>query len=277
MARHKLAPSLPESVKDRLVDEELDQRLDALALRQNVSALPWWLASASRSAGGLYTAYGTLEIHRDLGGWTVKRDEAALVHARSAPHEAIFSKQRTAMATALVHLTDGFGDTVAIKDGLWWDIQQPAAEYTTLQPSIELDVDTSITDDHEWGRRRLKQLLETSKLSASPEDENLIAAIRSRSRWAAFTPPPWNKLAHGYFQLHTPYCTLIVRRLIGWTVERDGMPLVWFHSGERLIFDKLEHAKTIALIHARDTEQIQPVDGTRWSEAGRQPTKLQPN
>ena len=111
MARNKLAPWLGQLLKNRLVDEELDQKLDALALRWKVSALPWWRAMHSSSDRGLNTAYGTLEwwramhsssdrglntaygtleIRRDLGGWTATRGEAALVHIRSLPRLLFF-------------------------------------------------------------------------------------------------------------------------------------------------------------------------------------------
>jgi hypothetical protein len=72
------------------------------------------------------------------------------------------------------------------------------------------------------------------------------------------------KQAHGYYELKTPYGLLVVRRLIGWTAERDGAPLVWFVGDEKIIFGKLEHAKTSALVHARDYGGMHFLDGTRW-------------
>jgi hypothetical protein len=256
-----------ELVKDQLIDENLDHKLDALALRQQVrSAIPWWYSSYSKYDIGLHTAYGTLKINRDLGGWTATRDNWPLVHARSLPKPAIFVKQRTAMAAALVHLTDGFGNTVASKDGLWWDIRRPAASQVTARPPFKLDADTSVSDDHEWGFQQLKRLIERSGLAAYPADENLLVDLRRRSRQWSLALPMWSKLAHGYFQLHTPYGTLIVRRQIGWTVERNGSRLVWssYSRTEKAIFDNLENAKTAALVHARDIGANVYLDGTRW-------------
>ena len=56
--------------------------------------------------------------------------------------------------------------------------------------------------------------------------------------------------------------------MIGWTVERDGVPLCWTVFGGKVIFDKLEHAKISALVHARDFGyDIRFLDGTRWINA----------
>lgn len=266
MARQKLSPWPMKLVKDQLIDEKLDHKLDALALRQQVrSAIPWGYNIHSKWDMGLHTAYGALEINRDLGVWTATRDNWPLVHARSLSKPAIFARQRTAMAAALVHLTDGFGSTVPSNDGLWWDIRRPAASQVIPQPPVKLDVDTSVSDDHEWGYQQLEQLIKRSGLAASPDDKNLLVDLRCRSSQWFLAPPVWSKLAHGYFELRTPYGTLVVRRLIGWTVERNGAPLVWRLSGRKVIFDKLENAKVSALIHARDIGANFYPDGTRWA------------
>jgi hypothetical protein len=55
--------------------------------------------------------------------------------------------------------------------------------------------------------------------------------------------------------------------MIGWTVERNGLPLVWFCTGKRVIFDKLEDARTSALVHMADEgANVRYRDGTRWGE-----------
>jgi hypothetical protein len=58
---------------------------------------------------------------------------------------------------------------------------------------------------------------------------------------------------------------LVVRRLVGWTVERNDTPLVWAMDGERVIFDKLEHAKTIALACVQ-TYIDGRISGVRWGK-----------
>jgi hypothetical protein len=55
--------------------------------------------------------------------------------------------------------------------------------------------------------------------------------------------------------------------MIGWTVERNGLPLVWWCSGSKVIFDKLDDAKTSALVHVADLgAYVRYPDGTRWGE-----------
>ena len=103
---------------------------------------------------------------------------------------------------------------------------------------------------------------------ASAPDKNLLLALDALARSWQLPPPTWTKRAEGHFELNTPYGVLTVRRLVGWTVERNAVPLCWFHPEERLIFDKLEHAKISALAHARDFGDERFGDGTRWDKSG---------
>jgi hypothetical protein len=211
----------------------------------------------------LYTPYGTLEVWPGFG-LTVERDGTPLVHARS-PRAAVFTGAPAAKACGLVHLMDGFGDAPPYKDGLWWDIKRPTAEHS-IQASCDFVVDPSLPDDHEWGRQRLDRLLKESAATASAADENLLLDLGAVARSWQLLPPTWTKRAHGCFELNTPYGILVVRRLVGWTVELNGRPLVWAVGSEKVIFDKLEHAKTSGLAHAPDYGDIRFVDGTWWDK-----------
>src|SRR5205823_11323980 len=137
------------------------------------------------------------------------------------------------------------------------------------QSPVDFNVDISSSDDHEWGQQRLNSLLKESTAEVSAADENLLLDLEAAARSWQLRLPEWTKRAHGYYHLNTPYGHLVVRRLIGWTVERNGVPLTWFCvcSGNTVIFDKLEHAKTSALLHARDRGLAFSFrDGTRWRE-----------
>jgi hypothetical protein len=120
--------------------------------------------------------------------------------------------------------------------------------------------DCGTADDHEWGLPELSRLL-TSPHIGSPEDELLIRITRNNASWLS-PCPEWTRREQGWYELKTPCGVLTVRRMIGWTVERDGMPLVWSLYGQRVIFDKLERAMTAAWVHA---EEEGPVgDDLRW-------------
>jgi hypothetical protein len=183
----------------------------------------------------------------------------------------LFTRLDAAKAAGLVHLHDGFGSEARYNDGLWWKTDRPAVGQHVLQPPADFLGDPSISDDHEWGRRRLDSLLKKSVARASAADENLELDLEAVARSWQLPPPTWTKQGHGYYELNTPYGLLVVRRLIGWTTERNGAPLVWFLDGEKVIFDKLEHAKTSALVHARAYRDSRFVDGTRWSEPADNP------
>jgi hypothetical protein len=264
MARRKFKRVIMEYIKDQLVDEYLEEKMVAVAQRGDIAAIRWQSQTRNGEPYWLRTPYGELEIWCGFRGcWKVERDGAPLVHARS-PHEALFTSIPAAKAAGLVHLPDGFGNDAPYNDGLWWNIKRSTPEQPVRQAPSEFPVDPTISDDHEWGRQRLDSLLKesTAKASASYEDWELDLEAVARS-WQLRTPK-WTKQAHGYYELKTPYGLLVVRRLIGWTVERNGAPLVWFLGDEKIIFDKLEHAKTSALVHARDYGDRHFPDGTRW-------------
>lgn len=250
--------------KDQLVEETLENRMHALSQRSEVAALPWQHENYAGMNMRLHTAYGELEIVRLFGCFIVTRDGTSLVHVRSRC-EAVFTRLSAAKAAGFVHLSDGFGDAATYEDDLCWDIRRPAAERPVAQ-TMDAPVDPSLPDAREWGRQRLEALLKGSVPTASAADENLLLDLEAVARSWQLPPPTWTKRAHGYYQLNTPYGLLVVRRLIGWTVERDGTSLVWAPAGKKVIFDKLEPAKTSALVHARDVGVSGFLDGTRWDE-----------
>ena len=264
MAQRKLSRVTMQFVKDQLVDERLNYKFDAVAQRQEIAAIRWQHKNYAGKYTRLHTPYGKLEVCHDWGGWMVRRDGAPLVHTRS-PRPVNFASQRVAKAGGLVHLMDGFGDAPPYKDGLWWDIKRPTAEHSVQIPD-DFAVDPSLSDDHECGRQRLDQLLKESAATASAADENLVLDLEAVARSWQLPPPTWTKRAHGCFELNTPYGILVVRRLVGWTVELNGRPLVWAVGSEKVIFDKLEHAKTSGLAHAPDYGDIRFVDGTWWDK-----------
>jgi hypothetical protein len=263
MAQRKLTRITMQFVKDQLVDERLNYKFDAVAQREDIAAIRWVNRTRRGMPHWLCTPYGKLEVWHGIG-LTVERDGAPLVHARS-PRAAVFTSVPAAKAGGLVHLMHGFGDAAPYKDGLWWDIKRPTAEHSVQTPD-DFAVDPSLSDDHEWGRQRLDRLLKESAATASAADENLVLDLEAVARSWQLPPPPWTKRAHGCFELNTPYGMLVVRRLVGWTVELNGRPLVWAVGSEKVIFDKLEHAKTSGLAHAPDYGDIRFVDGTWWDK-----------
>ena len=270
MARQKLSRVVREILKDQLVDESLQDRMvAAVARNEKIEGLRWWkdFGPGKASTHQLCTPYGKLEVVRGFG-WHVERDSEPLVHARS-PEPATFTGLAPAKAAGLIHLRDGFGNDTPYQDGFWWTTSRPATEHLVVESSGDYPVDPSISDDHEWGSQRLGRLLKASVATASTTaciDGNLVSDLQRFARSWQLPQPLWTKRAHGCFELKTPYGILLIRRLVGWTIERNDMPLVWFLSGRRVIFDKLEHAKMSALAHARDYGDIHPFDGTRWAE-----------
>jgi hypothetical protein len=265
MARRKLAREFVKLVKDRLVDEHVEDKMAAIAEREDIAAPRWRHKNYAGRNMRLCTAYGTLEVPGRGSWWTVQRDGEPLVHARS-PLSAVFTTLLAAKAAALVHVADGFGNQPPDNDGLWWQIDRPSKPPATLPTLDDFHVDPSQPDDHEWGYRELDRSLKASGMKASSADENLVLDLEAVARSWQLAPPSWIKHSHGRYELKTPYGLAMVRRLVGWTVELNGAPLVWSMGGERVIFDKLEHAKTSALVHARDWGESRFADGTRWDE-----------
>jgi hypothetical protein len=266
MARRKIDRLTMKYFGDQFVDEMIDERMVAAGRRDEIAAIPWQDRNYAGTNTRLNTPYGLLEVCRSIGpSWYAQREGANLVHARS-PREALFTTATAAKAAGFIHVSDGFGGAVPDQDGLWWDIKRPATRRVVAPPPVDLPIDPSTQDDHEWGRQRLDCLLKQSGVVGSAPDENLVIHLEGAARRWHLPPPMWSTRAHGCYGLDTPYGTLVVRRLIGWTVERDGAPIVWFSRRDRVIFDRLEHAKTSALIHAADYGYNRFVDGTLWGE-----------
>jgi hypothetical protein len=267
MAR-TLKRSIRQYVQDQLVDPILDESFDSAAQGPEITAIQWQPRNHAGKFKRLYTAYGKLEVCRALGGHTVMRDGDWLVQAGGS-RAAIFATERAARAAGLVHLKDGWADDAPLGDGLGWKTERLPPEQQLPQSGSLAD--HTLADDHEWGRRRLKELLKTSGAEGCAADDNLMLDMEACARAWQLTPPSWTKRARGFLELDTPYGILVVHRLIGWTVERDGVPLVWFLSGEKVIFDKIEHAKTSALVHARDHGSAGLGHGVSWGRtAGNQ-------
>jgi hypothetical protein len=269
MARRKIRPPIMKVFGNQFVDEPLDEQMARMAQRDDIAAIRW----VRETPGHQWqrTPYGMLDVRACIHpGWCVIRDRATLVHARS-PREALFTSVAAAKAAGLIHLADGFGGSSPMQDGLWWKIDRPASKHVVAPPPVEVPLGPSVSDDHTWGRQRLEQLLKQSGVGATAEDENLIIDLQVRTSGWQLPPPAWIMRAQGCFELDTPYGTLVVRRLIGWTVERDGAPLVSFLGGDRVIFDKLENAKMSALVHAADIGTGGFPDGTRWSKPSEEP------
>jgi hypothetical protein len=124
-----------------------------------------------------------------------------------------------------------------------------------------------LTSDDQKARRRLDELLKQSGVDAAAADDNLIIELKWRAEKMQLKMPAWMEREQDRFELETRQGTLVIRRLIGWTVERNGVPLVWFLSGRhRVVFNKLEHAQISALLHAEDRRYPLLLDGTRWEE-----------
>lgn len=261
---HKLSRSDRAFVENELVDDALDSRFEAVAKRPDIAAIKW-SHNGSHLNSRLYTAYGTLEVGRTHSGSTIWRDERPLIQPRSSK-PAIFSTVRAAKAAGLVHLQDSFGDFVPLRDGLRWDLPLRRHFRAEVRPPLTLQPE-SLPDDHEWGRDKLKRLLEKFEGAVSATDRALENHLDAVVNSWALSLPSWTICDPGHFELKTPHGKLVIRRMVGWVVERNGAPRVWFSPGRLIIFDKLEHAKICGLLHARDYGEHNPYpDGTRWAE-----------
>jgi hypothetical protein len=260
-----------ELLKDRLVEEKLAARFDDIAFRPEITSIRW--LHASSPGEWLSTPYGDLNVIHIFGGWTVSRDDDPLIHARSSK-AVIFPKQRAAKAAGLIHLQDDFGDLPAWKDGLWWDVQRRAI-IRASQAVLPSNADSSVPDNHEWGHCRLVELVEKSSKAACVADQRLLLRTETLNDTWAVSPPTWTRRGPGYFELATPYGTLVVSRMVGWKVELNGLPLVCaVPPREILIFDRLEHARACALRSLRG-HRCQ-ADETRWGFGDELPQQARP-
>jgi hypothetical protein len=261
LPRPRLAPKVRMYVGDRLFDEDAGANMAAtVAAREQLVRLRWKKDEGHYS---LHTPYGTLDVWFFWRGcWTVLRHGAPLVQ-HDSPQATVFCGLAAAKAAALIHLADGFATSAPTNDGLEWKTDLPTAKTTVLQNPCDPPAAPLPPDDHEWGRH-LDGLLQKSPDAGQAADAALIGHLEYvRAGWQ-LPPPTWTKRAHSGYELNTPYGILTIRRLIGWTAERNGVPLVWFYNGKRVIFDKLEHAKTIALVHALDHLEC-VINRTQWA------------
>jgi hypothetical protein len=262
----KLMRVIWEGVKDELVDEALEAQMISTLERHKLATVSW-LPRTHHSPYQLPTPYGVLDVCAYFRGcWRVKRNSHPLVPG-GGRFPAVFTSVAAAKSAGLLHLTDGFGASAPVNDGLQWKISLHAPKSATLQDARDLAVDLQLLDDHEWGRARLDSLLEEYPGTGAAADVNLLLDISCVAQWWRLPPPRWTRVAQGFYCLGTPYGALSVRRTIGWRVERNGLPLVWWCSGSKVIFDKLGDAKTSALVHIADEgTNIRYRDGTRWDE-----------
>jgi len=245
-------------VQGRLADEKLVARYEAVAARPDLAAL----RLRGTNPVGLYTAYGTLEVTHTYGGYIVRLDDDPLVQAGS-PKPVLFPKQRIAKVAGLIHLQDNFGDALPCRDGLTWDRRPvPDLHWTPVSSGPY----SSLSDDHEWDRQELQQQLDQVGANAIVADKHLVLKLERIAQAWELAPPVWNRRGEGYFELKTPYGRLAVSRLVGWKVERNNTPLVHGYPGELVIFEKLEHAKTCALRHARGNPNLS--DCVQWDFDG---------
>jgi hypothetical protein len=125
-------------------------------------------------------------------------------------------------------------------------VQPATATHVAVLKAYDLAAAASVPDDHEWGERELKRrLLKCSDAYAA--DYPIISNIERQADCWQLPMPSWTRRAGGWYELGSAYGVLVVRRLVGWTVERNNEPLRWCYFGDRVIFDKLEHAKVSAL------------------------------
>jgi hypothetical protein len=128
-----------------------------------------------------------------------------------------------------------------------------------------IPTDGVLPDDYEWGRERLDRFLQEFCGTRLAADENLLLDIAKRAASWQLPPPRWTRHSVGSYELNTPYGLLTVQRVFGWVVKRDGAHLARMHDDNAIFFDKLEDAKTIALLHAGDRAVDWPADGTQWA------------
>jgi hypothetical protein len=266
MGRHKLSRESKKLVHDRLVEDKVDEFYHSIGLRPDIAGVKWQSPNSRSRGTRLETAYGKLVVPRDWAGWMTMRDGDPLVHPRS-PRAVFFASQCAAKAAGLLHLKDGFGDALprSWKYGLSWKMKREPITPIVSQFSLDFRADTAVPDNHEYGNDQLKRLVEKSGLAASYADRELLRDLERVAQWWQLASPTWTKRGHGCFELATPYGVLVVRRVIGWIVERSGLPRLWAtHPHNLVIFDKLEHAQMCGLIHAQDYGDLNRPDGTRW-------------
>jgi hypothetical protein len=267
----KLNRHLRELLEDELVDDALQAELVAKLEGHRLAKLAWYPARRGQRPLTLLTPYGMLTVSAYIGrSWTVARNLKLLVWQENPRKEAVFTSIAAAKAAGLVHLRDDFGTSASEKTCLRWKLACPTATHVAVLDTYDLSADASVPDDHEWGEPELKRrLLKCSDAYAA--DYPIISNIERQAEGWQLPMPSWTKRACGWYELGSPYGVLVVRRLVGWTVERNNEPLRWCYFGDRVVFDKLEHAKVSALVHAYDRGDFSHTDGTHWSDGMEDP------
>jgi hypothetical protein len=132
---------------------------------------------------------------------------------------------------------------------------------------------SDLPDDYEWrDDKKLNSIIRsfghtaTADLLRACENELRDCKMATLPEPAQLQLPVWANPARGWHTLDSPRGKLVVRRLVGWAIERNGAPMEYTTFGGRLIFDRLEHAKIHALRHAEaDLKDISVRrDGTGW-------------
>jgi hypothetical protein len=263
----KLTRFTRELLKDELVDDALQARLVPALEGHRLAKLMWYPARRGQRPHTLLTPYGTLTVSGYIGrSWTVARNSGPLVWQENPRKEAVFTSVAAAKAAGLIHLRDGFGSSASKKTCLRWKLDCPPATHVGVLNAYDLASGASEPDDHEWGERELKRrLLECTDGYAA--DVHITRNLERQAESWQLPMPSWTKRASGWYELSSPYGVLAIRRLVGWTVERNNEPLRWCFFGHRVIFDKLEHAQISALVHAYDLGEFSTRDGTHWCES----------
>ena len=257
--------------KNELVAEDVQNRLAAaFANDERLHRIEWFKPLLRPKNRALFTPYGVLEARLN-SGYEVYRDDRPLIHDRCTypSYAAAFTDLDAAKAAALVHLKDDWGGgstpLQTSDDGLWWSL--PEASHAPEYDYAYSDLD----DSYEFGTERLREL---TRSFGSPAARDIIESCEAelvgcRAAVGIVQLPVWENPARGWFELKTPCGWLVIRRLVGWSIERDGAPMTYMTwNGEpKVIFDKLEHAKIHALRHAAENGLFRCVgDGTYWKE-----------
>jgi hypothetical protein len=121
MAPPRLNRIVREGIATSLVEQaKVDRFVNAIGRHPHLATLRW--ARQRRGLHELCSGYGTLQVSVYFRGcWTITRDGAPLVHIHSG-EEAVVAGLAGAKASGLLHLSDGFGSSATINDGLCWNL-----------------------------------------------------------------------------------------------------------------------------------------------------------
>jgi hypothetical protein len=240
-------------------DEMQDEMVAEAGKYPEFAALKWNQTKSSNYL--LSTPYGELQLRPCSRYWTVRRNGQPLGHNRGAK---VFTDLAAAKAAGFLDLLADFGFVEAPPFALNWRGAQPTAIYPPPRDLADFP-EVTLPDSHEWGFAELERQVWQSGNCGEAADDFVRSVINAKSKRWQLTPP-WVRKAQGWYELKTRFGILTVRRLIGWIVERDEVPLVWMGPDQSLaIFDKLDEAMKAALIHARDRFPVFR-EGLQWRE-----------